>query len=493
MGRSDNPQPAAGLQHPQPQQPPSPLNNTYSAQHHQRMHSPLPLSLPSMTPPARAGSSGSSRPHSRHVSVSRGASQPPTGPTPLAAPSNIILPSPSLQPPLPQPRQLSKRSTSPERPPVSPITPPLAHVKPEATATATTATTTITATTTTTTMTMTKKTGKQNNRTIIISKPNKNAQSMQSAQAAQVTQATTQQQQPSQPLSQQPPPRSALTHNNQLDMVTNIIPPPTPLPLDLETNSDAIALQSAIAILQMQRRRAEADIIALQRAKNEALAKPEAFLADLRSGAVKMAGGLLPGEHNAGKTIPSYSDSDSSDDDSNNSDDGDIDMVGSATNGGEGSSQDQAVAAARAEKKKAKTTKNQRPPKPAWANLPGEQSIVRCPPINWAQYAVVGESLDKLHAEQVARPNGGMPAMFTASARGIAATGGGTYEFRGASALAASGPGEKYLGIAAPYVPGRDVLPNSRRKNPTVASVAGGAAAGGGRKNAKPPGRPPKR
>ncbi|KAL5624635.1 hypothetical protein BROUX41_004695 [Berkeleyomyces rouxiae] len=484
MGRSNNPPLAAGLQHPQPQQPPSPLNSSYSAQQHQRMHSPLPLSLPSMTPPARAGSSSSSRPHSRHVSVSRGASQPPAGLTPLAAPSTMALPSPSLQPPLHQPppiqpqahtqtqvKQLAKRSTSPERPPVSPITPPLTHIKPES-------------------QTITKKIGRQNNRTIIISKPNKAAQSAQQQQQSQPQQST---QQPAQQL----PPRPELSHISQPDMTANTIPPPAPLPLDLETNPDAIALQSAIAILQMQRRRAEADIISLQRAKNEALAMPDAFLRDLQSGVVKMAGGLVPGEHNAGETIPSYSDSDdsssSSDDDDTNDKDGDTEMRDSETNGGEGSSKDPAAAAsaARAAKKKTRAEKKkQKPPKPAWANLPSEQNIVRYPPINWAQYAIVSESLDKLHAEQLARPNTGAPAVFTAV---------GTYEFRGATgasagavgaaaaAATATGPGERYLGIAAPYVPGRDVLPSTRRKN----SAAGGG--GGGRKNAKPPGRPPKR
>lgn len=41
--------------------------------------------------------------------------------------------------------------------------------------------------------------------------------------------------------------------------------------------------------------------------------------------------------------------------------------------------------------------------------IPGSQNIVRAPPINWAQYHIVGESLDKLHEEQRRRPFTGEP------------------------------------------------------------------------------------
>ncbi len=41
--------------------------------------------------------------------------------------------------------------------------------------------------------------------------------------------------------------------------------------------------------------------------------------------------------------------------------------------------------------------------------IPGSQNVVRAPPINWAQYHIVGESLDKLHEEQRRRPANGEP------------------------------------------------------------------------------------
>ena len=47
--------------------------------------------------------------------------------------------------------------------------------------------------------------------------------------------------------------------------------------------------------------------------------------------------------------------------------------------------------------------------KPSAMEIPGSQNVVRAPPINWAQYHIVGESLDKLHEEQRRRPVGGEP------------------------------------------------------------------------------------
>ncbi len=42
--------------------------------------------------------------------------------------------------------------------------------------------------------------------------------------------------------------------------------------------------------------------------------------------------------------------------------------------------------------------------------IPQPQNVFRTPPINWAKYHVVGESLDKLHEEQRQRPIPGQPA-----------------------------------------------------------------------------------
>lgn len=173
--------------------------------------------------------------------------------------------------------------------------------------------------------------------------------------------------------------------------------------MDFESNPDVIALKSAISVLQVQKRRATGDIQALNRVKGEALDDPEAFVKDLAAGKVKPRDDFVFGA----------TDSDDEDMDDEDSD-------------GKRSSQQQ-----------------QDESKPReWSSLPKPQDVVRCPPINWAQYAVVGESLDKLHVEQVSRPSQGSPAVFGSH--------GMMYEIKN------EGKREKYTGPATPYAPGKD-------------------------------------
>ena len=51
-----------------------------------------------------------------------------------------------------------------------------------------------------------------------------------------------------------------------------------------------------------------------------------------------------------------------------------------------------------------KPNDGQDPSRSMFAPVPTPQNIFRCPPINWAKYHVVGEALDRIHAEQIARP-----------------------------------------------------------------------------------------
>lgn len=186
------------------------------------------------------------------------------------------------------------------------------------------------------------------------------------------------------------------------------IPPPAPEPLAFDANPDVIALKSAISILQIQKNRATADIQALSRAKDAAVDDPAAFVRDLVSGKI-----------NAPR--PDEDDDDSDDDEA-----------------GE-------------RKKPSPSTSRPLPQDPPreWTTLPKPQNVVRCPPINWSQYAVVGESLDRLHGEQVARPTQGTPAIIGA---------GGMYEFKGGE-----GVQERYQGVAAPYNPLQDKLDKKGR------------------------------
>ncbi|KAH6604721.1 hypothetical protein Trco_006428 [Trichoderma cornu-damae] len=178
----------------------------------------------------------------------------------------------------------------------------------------------------------------------------------------------------------QQPSRSTLAHSQPSQVG---MPPPASKPMEFETNPDVIALRSAISVLQMQKNRATADIQALSQIKNEAVEHPDEFIRDLAHGRIGRGPQLDAGEDEAAR---------------------------------------------------------------AWVAhpIPKAQDVVRCPPINWSQYAVVGESLDKLHAEQVARPTQGTPATV-----GV----GGMYQFKGGD-----GKQEEYPGVAAPYAPLKDKM-----------------------------------
>jgi len=167
----------------------------------------------------------------------------------------------------------------------------------------------------------------------------------------------------------------------------------------------------------MQSNNAKKDMVALQKAKEAALDDPEAFIADLEGGGVRMAGDP------AGSGRPASSSSSSSGED----DDGDTRI-----------------------KDENGVTAPKRESKP-WSALPAAQNVYRCPPINWSQYAVTGESLDKLHNEQVVRPSQGTPATVTPDGR---------YDFKGA------GKQEEVVGVAAPYNPLRDKIERKKPKGP---------------------------
>jgi hypothetical protein len=158
--------------------------------------------------------------------------------------------------------------------------------------------------------------------------------------------------------------------------------------------------------LQIQAHNATADIQTLHRIKGKALDDPEGFARALAAGEVATKSDSL--------FAPSQDDSSE-----------DEDEEGEKVEGLEGEG-----------KGKEKVEK--------WGKLPRPQNIVRCPPINWMQYAVVGESLDKLHKDQQARPTEGMPQRLQPD-----------------GSLAFGGEGQRRredMGVAAPYQPGKDKI-----------------------------------
>lgn len=285
---------------------------------------------------------------------------------------------------------------------------------------------------------------------------------------AELAPATAPQQQPLPPFSQT---RQTFTHS-QPDQTGVPRPPPPPQPISFDDNPDVLALKSAISILQLQKARATRDVQALSRAKEAALADTDGFIADLASGRVGTEGDRLfpdiaPRRRVAGPVDGGEEEDEEDDGDDDSSDEEDED----AEVGESGHTQDTAAGgasasasprkdadkAATSQNRKENKRKKQRPsaPPPAWRTLPKPQNVVRCPPINWSQYGVVGQSLDKLHAEQQRAPTQGTPATLKPDPGGL------MYEFKGQSG--GGGEQNRLVGVAAPYAPGKDKLEKKPR------------------------------
>jgi hypothetical protein len=233
------------------------------------------------------------------------------------------------------------------------------------------------------------------------------------------------------------------------------IAPPPAQPIDFDTNPDVLALKSAISILQLQRARATADIQTLSRAKDAALANPEAFVADLEAGSVRMQGDpLLSGTRVSGVAADHSESDSSSDEDEDEEEEGELEA--------ESESMDTGAAPPHPRSRKPKPTrqkgkqKDAQPHPPPWQTLPKPQNIVRCPPINWAQYGVVGESLEKLHAEQLAAPTPGAPTVLGPGGTYDPSTGGSGGRDQAGGAAGSEQQPRRLVGVAAPYNPLRD-------------------------------------
>jgi len=187
------------------------------------------------------------------------------------------------------------------------------------------------------------------------------------------------------------------------------IAPPPPIPIDFEDNPDTLALKSAISILQLQRRTAERDIKILRRIKERATEEPLAFTDALAKGQIKTV------------AADQISESEGEDEDVEMFVDGGGQNINGSKDDGD--------------------LKKQR----EWERVPGQQNVIRCPPVNWNQYAVVGDSLEKLHQDQLSRMSEGMPQRFVE----------GQYRFGGEGQRRPSHLGNV---ISAPYTPGKDVV-----------------------------------
>ncbi len=170
-----------------------------------------------------------------------------------------------------------------------------------------------------------------------------------------------------------------------------MLEPPQSVPISESTNSDALALRAAMSILQLQRQQALRDMQTLEMQKGAAVANPEAFARDVASGRIRARGmrdilGPVGDVQNSMHVTESMREGEPDEIPADDVEDG-----GEMDDSGDES--DKATADTGS----------------TFGEIPSEQNVVRMPPINWAKYHIVGESLDKLHEEQRSRPVAGQP------------------------------------------------------------------------------------
>ena len=158
---------------------------------------------------------------------------------------------------------------------------------------------------------------------------------------------------------------------------------PPSVPISESENPDAIALRSAISLLQLQREKSKRDLKALEDLKQQAIQDPHAFVRSLQD------------QHRdqqstpAGILTPTLSD-----------------IAEQAAKESADGHSGEAMGGARKDSAHVDGPDKDAPRFPA---IPQPQNVVRCPPVNWAKYHVVGESLDKMHEEQKRYPGASEP------------------------------------------------------------------------------------
>ncbi|KAF2750676.1 hypothetical protein M011DRAFT_179999 [Sporormia fimetaria CBS 119925] len=171
---------------------------------------------------------------------------------------------------------------------------------------------------------------------------------------------------PTQPQQPQPPPQR---NNVRAPPTATFMRPPAPVPISESDNPDVIALRSAISLLQLQREKSKRDLKTLEEIKTAAVEDPEAF------GRAIQAQARRKQSHNTvpDPLTPTLADTLSSESDRPE---------------------------AGTEKDNGAYTSVSEDPLSKFAAIPQPQNIVRCPPVNWAKYHIVGEPLDRMHEEQ---------------------------------------------------------------------------------------------
>jgi len=169
------------------------------------------------------------------------------------------------------------------------------------------------------------------------------------------------------------------------------------MPFSSEDSSDAIALRAAISSLQLQKKKAQDDMRVLENVKRQAVAQPEAFVRHVLDG----GGGrsAQPARFDVRQT-PTRDDEESSDD--------------MATDGRRIATDKTQVPEIPDSQSTSFASSAQSQPASSiqrsfttFPELPQPQDVVRCPPINWSKYHILGVPLQRLHNQQQASPNDG--------------------------------------------------------------------------------------
>lgn len=157
---------------------------------------------------------------------------------------------------------------------------------------------------------------------------------------------------------------------------------PPSVPISESENPDAIALRSAISLLQLQREKSKRDLKALEDLKAAAVQDPHAFVRSLQEQRKEAAG--KPRD----MLTPTLADI--------------ADLAASESAQGHPVEKDGV-------RKDSTQVEGPIPDKPTFPPVPQPQNVVRCPPVNWAKYHIVGEPLDKMHEEQKRYPGASEP------------------------------------------------------------------------------------
>ncbi|KAI9894203.1 MAG: hypothetical protein M1814_004057 [Vezdaea aestivalis] len=146
-------------------------------------------------------------------------------------------------------------------------------------------------------------------------------------------------------------------------------------PATLAKNTDAIAVRAALSILTLQRQRAEQHIYQLDDLNAAARRDPALFLKALEAG--KLRG--EDGREVKRRRVEVGDSAEEEDDDDEEEEEEEED---------EGEGEEEST----------------------FPVFPAPQSIVRCPPINWAKYRILAAPLDKIHELELRAPSLGQPA-----------------------------------------------------------------------------------